>query len=74
VLDRMFHATFVYLSCIADLYVYSTLEPRTNSYVAPYVVVFFERKHCVTLPLIISLSLPLYLNVTSIYIYDLYST
>jgi hypothetical protein len=33
------------LSCIIDLCMYSTLEPITNSYVAPYVVVFLESKH-----------------------------
>jgi hypothetical protein len=44
----MFHAKFVYFSCIADIYVYCTLEPTTNSYVAPYAIVFFERKHCVS--------------------------
>jgi deoxyribodipyrimidine photolyase-like uncharacterized protein len=49
------------LSCIANLCMYITLEPRTNSYVALYDVVFLESKHCVshthTTPIIFILTL-----------------
>jgi hypothetical protein len=42
---------------------YSTLEPRVNSYSLPYVVVFLgDESVCVTLPISLSFILPLYLR------------
>jgi hypothetical protein len=38
----------VCLSSISDLCMISTLEHRTNSYVAPYVVVLLEMSQCVS--------------------------
>jgi hypothetical protein len=46
--EPMFHAAFVYLSCITDILMFRILELMINSYVAPYVVVFLEMNHHVS--------------------------
>jgi hypothetical protein len=69
---NLVYATFV---CISDLCMITTLEPRTNMYVSPYVVVLLEMSLCVchTIHIFIFILTPMFEFLVSSSTHDWYS-